>query len=1213
MKTVWGYLKRWGLPVLRQFNQAVPVLVLLGVVFLLIAIWWLGPQWTWRERQPLSELAMRVSASVVVLVVPLLIWAWRVRNRYQRLQVERQHEAAVQADPCLPYIEAQERALDRSLGNLLNNMERRRSLYQLPWYLVLGEENAGKTSLITRSNQSFALSHVTKAGVRAHQEEQLAYPVDWWIGDEAVLIDPPGEFLSHPDSPAENVEQQGEVKPVLPTGTHARLWSHLLDWLTRNRSRRALNGVVLVIDVQALLAQRPEQRKAHANLLRTRLFELTRQLGTRLPVYITLSKFDLLEGFEEFFARLSLSGREDLLGFTFSLDAVDDFDAWLAELMRQYQTFVDCLTEQVFNSTRASRTLDECDRLQALMHQMAGLRPALFGFLGEMLGSDRFTTPALVRGLYFSSVLQQGTLSNAFVKEAGQAYQLPPPPPEVKPAGGTVIYFAQQLFQRVIYPEAGLAGDNIKVARSKRRLLMAGFSVASLGCLVVIGTWQFYFNINRDKAASVLAKSQEFSERDIDAKVDPTGRNLLLPLDQIRDAVLVYRDYRQAWPLLSDMGLYQGRAIGPTVDEAYLNLLSKRFLPAIASGVLDAINTAAAGSNQQLAALRVYRMLEERQNRRPAIVEEWVAKQWQRAYPGQGQLQADLMGHLGYALKYADADLPHYRERIAQVQQQLRQLPMAERVYMSLKQDALERLHRPLDLRNEVGPAFDIVYRPLNTDQEGSGLQLPPLLTAKGFKDYFEPGTEGIIELAMIDQWVLGERQRLDYSDEDRKVLTQRIRALYSADYVDSWRRALNQFAVTDFDDLSHGVAVLEQVTGPAAPLRRLLETLRDNSVIYPAVPLAEGQAPLKLDKVPEGQQQAAGIRRAFSSLSELISARGEQPSYYEETLRSVSAVYDYAKTVHDNPDPGKAALKTVLNRFSLDGADPIANLQRVAVGLPEPLNQHVKKLADQTSQVLVIAALRELEKRWDSEIYSFYRDRLAGRYPFKASGEDASLEDFEAFFGPQGRLQQFHDQYLNVFLKDNLDALYSDSLGGYLVRSDVLEQLKKVERIRDTFFNHRGHLAVQLTIEPLALSATRLSSMLSVDGQLIPYQHGAPQRTGLVWPNSLGNTNGSQLTLVHSTGNTASMSYRGPWSLFRLLSRGHLNGRTDTSVDLTFSVADGLMRYRIGAEKANNPITQRSFEGFVLPRTLLEERQTKRDVNKVGGVAATALSDGRS
>lgn len=48
MGMFWGYLKRWGLPVLRQFNQALPILVLLGVVFLLIAIWWLGPQWVWR-------------------------------------------------------------------------------------------------------------------------------------------------------------------------------------------------------------------------------------------------------------------------------------------------------------------------------------------------------------------------------------------------------------------------------------------------------------------------------------------------------------------------------------------------------------------------------------------------------------------------------------------------------------------------------------------------------------------------------------------------------------------------------------------------------------------------------------------------------------------------------------------------------------------------------------------------------------------------------------------------------------------------------------------------------------------------------------------------------------------------------------------------------------------------------------------------------------
>ena len=338
-----------------------------------------------------------------------------------------------------------------------------------------------------------------------------------------------------------------------------------------------------------------------------------------------------------------------------------------------------------------------------------------------------------------------------------------------------------------------------------------------------------------------------------------------------------------------------------------------------------------------------------------------------------------------------------------------------------------------------------------------------------------------------------------------------------------------------DFTDLAQTLEVLGQVTGPAAPLRRLLETVRDNTLIYPPATSKDEAAPGD----EAGRTQALGIHRAFAGLSGLLNAEQDKPSYYEETLRAINTVYDYVKGVQDQPSPGKAALGVVLTRFSKSDPDPIRNLQRIASGLPEPLNRHVNQLAVQSSQMLTITALRELEKRWDSEIYSFYRDRLAGRYPFKASGEDASLEDFVAFFGPKGRLQQFQDQYLNVFLKDNLDSQSAENQGGNWVRQEVLEQLEKAELLRETFFSPDGQLAVQLTIEPLALSATRLSSMFSVDGQLIPYQHGAPQRTGLVW--------------------------------------------------LTFAVADGLMRYRIGAEKANNPITQRSFEGFVLPRTLLE------------------------
>ncbi|MGE8588836.1 MAG: hypothetical protein ACN6OD_05475, partial [Alcaligenes sp.] len=74
--------------------------------------------------------------------------------------------------------------------------------------------------------------------------------------------------------------------------------------------------------------------------------------------------------------------------------------------------------------------------------------------------------------------------------------------------------------------------------------------------------------------------------------------------------------------------------------------------------------------------------------------------------------------------------------------------------------------------------------------------------------------------------------------------------------------------------------------------------------------------------------------------------------------MAAISRVHDTLKTVHDNPEPGKAALAVVLDRFARKGVDPIGNLQRVAVGLPEPLNRQVKKLADESSQVLLIEAL---------------------------------------------------------------------------------------------------------------------------------------------------------------------------------------------------------------------------------------------------------------
>ncbi|WP_028696496.1 type VI secretion system membrane subunit TssM [Pseudomonas cremoricolorata] len=1202
MNQLWKPLKRWGLPLLTRIGLAMPLLLVLGALLMLVAIWWLGPLWTWRGQQPLASMAHRSLASLLLILVPLLGWLVVLGTRFRRLQAQSQQASAAELDQALPLIDAQQTALDQGLAHYLDNAGGRRALYRLPWYLLVGDEGAGKSMFIDHSDQNFSLTRIDKAQKRGKHAQALPYPVGWWISDNAVIIDPPGAFIRQEGL----VEQRGAEESTLPPTTTARLWQHLLGWLLSNRSQRALNGLLLTIDLPALLHGGPEQRVALAHVLRARLHEVSSRLGSRLPLYVVLTKFDLLEGFDQLYGSLTPARREDMLGFTFKLDAGGSFDAWLDEYDAHYERLISQLFEQVLDRIDALGSAAARTRLFSLHAQLAGLRPILKGFLGETLASDRFTTPALVRGVYWSSVAQQGDVLNAFVREAAQPYKTKRPLREGKASAKPLAYFIQHAFRRVILQEAGLAGDNVKVARRKRQLLWLSAGVGGLAVCVVIASWQHYFAINAAKAASVLAKSREYSHYQVDQKIDPTGRNLLEPLDQIRDAVAVFGDYRAAWPAVADLGLYQGHAIGPRVDEAYLSLLSRRFLPALASGVIDAMNAAPPGSEQQMAALRVYRMLEDRRNRRPEWVQDWMARQWQQAFPGQGQLQRDLMQHLQYALAYADTDLSHYRERVVQVQQALRQVPLPQRVYAGLKQQAQEQLQRGLDLRQQVGPAFDVVYQPASPSvRMEEGVLLAPMLTAKGFREYFEPRSRQFAEMAMVDQWALGERAQLDYSTADRQALSERLRSLYSADYIDSWRRGLNAFAIADFHDLDQAVAILQQLTGPAAPLQRLLETVQENTSLSAPAPALAGATERQPASGDVEQQLASTIERAFAGLSGLLQSSAEKPSYYDETVGAISAVHDYAKAVQTSPDRGKAALQAVHQRFSMTGSDPLSTLQRVATGLPEPINHQVRKVAEQTARVLNVEALRELERRWDSEVYSFFQQRLAERYPFTARAPDASLDDFEAFFGPKGRLQQFHQQYLKLFLEDNLEALQSGQQGQSLIRSDVIEQLALAERIRETFFDQRGNLSVQLSIEPLGLSANQRTSLLDLDGQLIAYTHGPGQITGIVWPNTLGQQVRSNLTLLRQNGNSSSLEYRGPWSMFRLLSRGSLNGRTATSVDLSFKTGDGVMRYRVNAQKAFNPITQQPFKHFRLPRGLL---QLSADVAQASGAGSSAL-----
>lgn len=1161
---------------------ALPILLFTLFILLNVAIWWAGPWLEILETKPLETVMARSVASALFVLLSLSawgVWQWR---KLQGFKSQQKREEQLKLDPITVYEERQEAELNDVMNEMKQSLNTRNYLYSLPWYLVLGLENAGKTSLINRSGQNFALSSVMRA---SGQKSENPYSFDWWIGDESVLIDPDGELLTQGNR---NEDNDGELE--------RRLWLNFVNWLEKTRSRRPLNGIVLALDISHLATSTASERKAYANLLRARIRELMETLATRLPVYITLTKLDLLYGFEPFFKHYSKSQRDEVLGFTFSLESVDNLDHWLEEFSKDYGQFVARINELFPHAVAEPLEQEERDAIYSFTRQMSGLQDILRDFFQDALSSDQFSTSALVRGAYFTSVYQQGVPSNAFGDSASRRYGLSHAVNKAQNAKNSTVYFTQQLFSNIIYPEAGLASDNFRVAKHKRRLMGLSFTACMVATVLLVGTWHRYYLANVNQSDAVLAKVNEYTTQYPSNLSLASQKDILEPLNKIRQATLEFGFFREKPHYISDFGLYQGHTIGPRVEDTYLNLLENRFLPLLMADVVVALKQAD-NEEEKLAILRVYRMMVDKSGRYKDYVLDYFGKYWQSAFVGQKQVQGELLEHLDYAMRHTDLAgareqgdafaervMKPYDLTIASVQAELSTMPNDQRVYRNLKLNAQTVLGPSISIRNLVGPIFDIVFEERVAN---SSLYIPQMLTKDGFENYFMPRSESVSKLALIDSWVLGQSKTAQFSEADKQVLREKIRNLYVADYVNTWRAALNEIDMKYFGDINDAVMVLENLTGNVEPLQRLLRTLENNTQVIAGLdPDSEaGEELLKSAKY----QVASSIQSPFAELNLMLKPVGEQPAYINEVLASVDELKTYLKAIQESPDVGMAALDATKARVKLVSADPIYTLKRISSGLPRPLDSMVAKLADESWYVVKQEAIKHLEVRWYEDVYKPYYTKLASRYPFKIdSKKDVALEDFESFFAPKGTLDNFYNNQLKVFIEENIAVDEYDTAQS-IIRPEVLAQIEQAQRIRQAFFNRKGILDVNFSVEPLQLSGNKRRSVLNVDGQYLTYSHGPREGAELIWPNTLRDSAVSKVTLVPTKSNLSprSINLKGPWAFFRLLEQGNVMSASKTSVDYRFVVDGGDMIYRINAESDANPFTERLFKSFKLSKTL--------------------------
>ena len=1161
-------------PLLTRLKLSGPILMIILWIATMIWVWWQGETYTVNGYKPLATVTNRWLFTAVLIIIGITWITWKISQRLKQLEKRQQEDKKNFNSPIKENIDAQRHYLDRWLLKLQRYLDTTKYHHALPWYLLLGLPNSGKSSLL-RENGGF--SELYK-----DDDDESINRVEFSIfnNEKAVVIMPSGNLV------LQNIEIEG--KPRLYT----KLWKNLLDWIAEQRGRQPLNGVVLCVDIYQLLTLNKEARDLYLSTLQQRLRDVADVVSADLPIYVVLTKLDRLYGFQTMYRKLTKEQMESVLGTTFSGKG----DLWTQELKAFWQTWCQQMNDAMPDMMLNDVMPEQRSQIFSFIRQISGAYEDVAAFLADLLNTGS-KSMVFFKGVYLTSAFQNGKIDNLFTQSASEQYHLSHQTYPTWAVKVSQTYFCSKLFENTLFAYPNLARESSVWNMAYKNQIKAFSIVGGVLALGLLLGWNHYYKKNHNAGELILEQVKNFKSIPLPQGTDHYGNKQLPLLNPMRDATFAYGDESDSSTIFTDMGLYQGHNMGPYARSAYLRLLQLRYLPAIMTGLQHKLDTSPPNSDEKLETLRVMRMLDDKSGRVDQVVEDYMQKYWSEAFRGQNQLQANLLSHLDYALKYTDwyagrqkgdeeliKAFEPFDLSIRDAQKELSNLSLYDRVYQILKTTAKKVFPTDLNIREEVGAGFDGLFKP----EDEALVYVPRFFTTDGLMNYFLKRDSQLVDLTAIDSWVLNLTKNIEYSDADRKEISSRITEQYISDYVSTWNDAINNLEIKNFDTISDAVSAIEKVTGNAQTIRRAIGTVVNNTS-SPAVPKdLEGK---DLDAALSSSEyllKDAISRNFLNEKSILTQEEGSRDTLLQRIYPQFSNLHRYLLAIQNSLDQGKAALKAVQLRVEQQSTDPILELQQTAKGLPQPLSRWTEQIAQNAWKVVLKSAIQALEVEWNEKVIKPYRATIADRYPFNPSSpQEVAISDFDRFFAPNGILDSFYSKYLNAFIESGL----TDAENGEtpLIREDVLRQLEMAQKIKETFFSGENGLGTQYIVEPLSLSANKRRSVLNLDGQIIDFTHGNKRRVNVVWPNSMNIAVESKLTLVPNTANTSprSIAYRGPWAQIKLFSSGTIVGEREGSFDIRYDVDGGYATYRIYADASNNPFSPEIFSEFNLTETL--------------------------
>ncbi len=312
-----------------------------------------------------------------------------------------------------------------------------RKLYEQPWFIIVGEPHSGKSTLLRNSEQELIVS----VEEEADGEENKSLPLRVWLGAKSVVCDVNGHVFFDRWLDGSSAE-----------------WNYIGKLLNRKRFKKPLDGLIVTIPADALLADDEALTQQKAILMTTEIGQLLHTIGMHLPCYVVVTKTDMVNGFSEYVMGISDDLRSQIFGWVNDAPAkynAEKFKAFWDGLIDRLRAGCEksMLSRNVATKLSAMENRMEItgkiylfpDNFDKLYQNLSVYLRALFGE-GNFHGADN----AVLEGVFFASAKEGDvTLSPSYAELCNRPVDEAPIPVESK--GISHPYFIRDLLRKVVF------------------------------------------------------------------------------------------------------------------------------------------------------------------------------------------------------------------------------------------------------------------------------------------------------------------------------------------------------------------------------------------------------------------------------------------------------------------------------------------------------------------------------------------------------------------------------------------------------------------------------------------------------------------------------------------------------------------------------------------------------------------------------------------